>query len=238
MAKMVGFACSIRLQWLNMAAQLTKENLTEAEFKERVNEYLSFEIESPTRLRKTREILMNIWYYESEEMNSVRKEAISLIDKYPEYSSIIHLCMIYLVYPVVADICRFIGRISEFQNEITNATLKQKLYDAWGERGTLETTSRRVTLTLKELDLLRAETKTRYVINKIKVPHENVVNFLLSLAMKIENDGYYTMSQLKDFSILFPVEMNISREQLMADERFAINNFGGEMSVSLKEERA
>ena len=41
MAKMVGYACNIKLQWLNYAVSLLDENLTEAEFKEKMNEYLS-----------------------------------------------------------------------------------------------------------------------------------------------------------------------------------------------------
>ena len=35
MAKMVGYACSIKLQWLNKAVQLIKENLEEIEYKEK-----------------------------------------------------------------------------------------------------------------------------------------------------------------------------------------------------------
>ena len=78
MAKMVGYACSIRLPWLNKAVQMLKENLPEAEYKERMNAYLSFEIDSPTRLRKTREILMNVWYYPSEELEGTRGGLLKL----------------------------------------------------------------------------------------------------------------------------------------------------------------
>ena len=69
----------------------------------------------------------------------------------------------------VKDVCKIMGKLFEFQDEITNPSLKQKLYDAWGERGTLETTTRRITLTLKEMDILRNETKTRYVLHKISI---------------------------------------------------------------------
>lgn len=234
MAKIVGYACSIKLQWLNMAVQLLKENLSKAEYKEKMNEYLSFEIDSPTRLRKTREILMNVWYYDSEEITPIRKEALKLIEKYPEHDTAIHLCLIYLAYPVVADVCKFIGKIFEFQDEVTNSILKQKLYDEWGERGTLETTTRRVTLTLKDMDILRAETKTRYVANKRTISNEKLVNFILSVAMRIDRNSYYSFTGIKDFPILFPFDFNISKEQLMTDERFLINNFGGELTVALK----
>ncbi len=234
MAKMVGYACSIKLQWLNLAVQLLKENLSEVDYKEKMNKYLSFEIDSPTRLRKTREILMNVWYYDSEEIAPIRKEALDLIEKYPEHDAAIHLCLIYLAYPVVADVCKFIGKIFEFQDEVTNAILKQKLYDEWGERGTLEATTRRVTLTLKDMDILKAETKTRYVANKRIISNEKLVNFILSVAMRIAGNNYYSFTVIKAFPFLFPFEFSVSKEQLMTDERFIISNFGGELTVALK----
>ena len=60
MAKIVGLSRNLKLQWLNKVVELASSNLTEQEIKDQLNEYLSFEISSPTNLRKTREILMNI----------------------------------------------------------------------------------------------------------------------------------------------------------------------------------
>ena len=91
MAKRVGYACNIRLPWLNKAVQMLEENLSEVEYKEKMNEYLSFEIDSLTRLRKTREILMNVWYYPSDELENTRTEARVLLDRYPEPVSYTHL---------------------------------------------------------------------------------------------------------------------------------------------------
>jgi hypothetical protein len=161
MAKMVGYACSIRLQWLNKAVQLLSEGLDEEAYKNALNEYLSFEIDSPTRLRKTREILMRIWFYDDESISPVRKEALELINKNSDYAVPVYLCMIYTAYPVFADICKYMGKLFDFQDEITNPMIRQKLYDEWGERGSLEATTRRVTLTLKELGLLEAVKKDK-----------------------------------------------------------------------------
>lgn len=234
MAKTVGYACSIKLQWLNKAIQLLRDNLEEAAYKEKLNEYLAFEIDSPTRLRKTREILMNVWFYDSEGIAPIRQEALSLIEKYPDYAVPVHLCMIYLAYPIVADVCKFIGRIFEFQDEVTNGVLRQKLYDEWGERGTLETTTRRITLTLKEMDILFCETRTRYSLKKQTVINEHIINFILSVAMRIDGKSYYSFSDINAFSILFPFEYRVSKEQLMIDDRFVINTFGGELTISIK----
>ena len=63
MAKMVGLSRNLKLQWLNKVVELALGELTEQEIKDQLNEYLSFEISSQTNIRKTREILMNIWVY-------------------------------------------------------------------------------------------------------------------------------------------------------------------------------
>ena len=55
MAKIVGLSRNLKLQWLNKVVELASSNLTEQEIKDQLNEYLSFEISSPTNLRKTRE---------------------------------------------------------------------------------------------------------------------------------------------------------------------------------------
>ena len=223
------------MQWLNYAVSLLDDNLTEAEFKEKMNDYLSFEIDSPTRLRKSREIIMNTWFYDSDEITPIRQEALTLLKNHPECDVAIHLCLIYLVYPVVADICKFMGRLFEYQDEVMNTVLNQKLYDEWGERTTLQTTCRRVTLTLKDMGILENETRFRYRLNKQTIANPAVVNFILSIAMRIEDSGYYPFVSLTEFDILFPFSYQVTKEQLMKCEKFSMSNFGGELSISLND---
>ena len=197
-----------------------------------MNEYLSFEIDSPTRLRKTREILMNIWYYPSENLDATRVEARALLDEYPEQSAAIQYCMLCLTYPVFADVCKIMGKLFEFQEVVTNLALKQKLYDDWGERGTLEATTRRITLTLKEMDVLRNETKTRYILNKIPVQTEAVLNFVITQGMKLDGSSYYSYTEIGNLYILFPFKYQVSKELLMNEERYTMTGFGGKVTFS------
>lgn len=235
MAKIVGYACALRITWLNMAAEMKRQNLSVDEYKNALNEYLSFEIEKGTvRLRKTRDLLMNIWYYDTEETKDIRSEAMRLLEKYPEYAAAIHLCMIYVVYPVFADICKYMGRLLDFQDDVTNTQLTKKLFDDWGERGTLEATCRRVSLTLKEMGILKTVTQTRYTVSKQSIDPYELVAFLLVVAMRIDKGSYYSFAELKAFYILFPFDFEIEKEKLMSDERFTVTSFGGEITVSLK----
>ena len=82
----------MKLSWLNYAVEILNEHYTVNEYKEALNQYLKFEIESPTQLRKTRDILMNTWYYNKDEMISdIRIKAIELLRKHPEAAPAIHL---------------------------------------------------------------------------------------------------------------------------------------------------
>ena len=61
MAKMVGLARPVKIEWLNRTVELLLDGKSVDEIKADLNEYLSFEIDSPTSLRKTRESLINTW---------------------------------------------------------------------------------------------------------------------------------------------------------------------------------
>ena len=140
---MVGLSRSLKMSWLNKAAELALEDLTENDVKEQLNDYLSYEIQSPTVLRKTREILMNVWIRQDGSPERILLDAKMLFRNYTDYALQIHWCLLMSAYPIFVDVCKLIGKLSQFQDEITLAQIKQKIYDEWGERGSLETTSRR-----------------------------------------------------------------------------------------------
>ncbi len=234
MAKMVGFSRNIKLSWLNKTVELVEAGMTETEIKEQLNEYLSFEITSPTNLRKTREILMYIWVYENESSSMLKSEALRLIQKYPEDSLEIHWCMILATYPVFRDVCRLIGKMSEFQGEITLSQIKQKLFDEWGERSTLFHTTDKMVATMKALGVISSSKPGKYHIEKIRVTNKEITAFMVYARMLIDDAAYYTYSDLGSSEILFPFSYEIEKEALLEDQRFTMNNFGGELSVSLQ----
>lgn len=233
MAKMVGLSRNLKFQWLNKVAELASGELTEQEIKEQLNEYLSFEISSPTNIRKTREILMNIWVYKNEVNSKLRDEAISIIHDVPEYALVIHWCMMMAAYPVFVDMCKLIGKLSEFQDEISLSQIKQRLYDEWGERTTLYHSIDKLISTLKELNVLHCDRPGKYRIAKHTVRNSKVSSFMVYVMMLVDDSGYYSFADLSNAVYFFPFEYQVEKELLLEDSRFAINSFGGELSVSL-----
>lgn len=235
MAKMVGLSRNLKLQWLNKVVELVLEGHTEQEIKDQLNEYLSFEIESPTNIRKTREILMNIWVYDNELSSKIKAPALELIKAYPEYDLVIHWCMMLAAYPVFVDMCKLIGKMSEFQDEITLAQLKQKLFDEWGERTTLFHSIDKLVATLKAFDVMVCDKPGKYHVNKRRVSNPKIVAFMVYAMMLVDDSGYYTFTDINSSTYLFPFEYKMEKETLFEDGRFAMNNFGGELSISLND---
>lgn len=233
MAKMVGLSRNLKLQWLNKVVELTASGLTEQEIKNQLNEYLSFEISSPTNLRKTREILMNIWVYENDISNKLRDEAVGIVRDAPEYALVAHWCMMMATYPVFVDMCKLIGRLSEFQDEITLSQIKQKLYDEWGERTTLYHSIDKLISTLKELSVLQCEKPGKYQIVKHEVRNGRISAFMVYAMMLVDDSGYYSFTDLSNSVYFYPFQYQLEKELLLGDDRFSMNNFGGELSVSV-----
>lgn len=235
MAKMVGLSRNLKLQWLNKVVELVLEKHTEKEIKDQLNDYLSFEIESPTNIRKTREILMNIWVYDNELSSKIKAPALELIKAYPEYDLVIHWCMMMAAYPVFVDMCNLIGKMSEFQDEITLAQLKQKLFDEWGERTTLFHSIDKLVATLKALDVMVCDKPGKYHVNTHRVSNPRIVAFMVYAMMLVDDSGYYTFTNINSSTYFFPFEYKMEKETLFEDGRFAMNNFGGELSISLND---
>ena len=234
MAKMVGLSRNLKLPWLNEVVRLYEEGLDEDQIKEQLNDYLGYEISSPTNIRKTREILMNIWVYKNDYTDVLREEALRLIRRDSDYSLPVHWCMMLAAYPVFQDMCRLIGKIGEFEEAITTKQIKQKLFDEWGERSTLYHSSDKLIATLKAMDVLESEKVGVYSIKKHTLSKPEIVNFLLYAMMKIDDAGYYSLLNMENSMYLFPFEYKVSKEGIMEDDRFIMGTFGGEISFSLK----
>lgn len=234
MAKMVGLSRNLKEPWLNKVAELAIEGLPQEEVKTQLNDYLGYEIESPTNLRKTREILMNVWIYDNDYSEKLFSEAKKLYRNYPDYSLEIHWCLLLAAYPVFGDVCKLIGKMSQFQDEITLVQIKQKLFDEWGERTTLYHSMDKLIATMKALGVISGD-KGKYRINKFQIKNQKIVMFMVYTMMCIDNSGYYTFLDLSSSPLFFPFEFTPDKADMMEDDRFIFSNFGGESTIGIKE---
>lgn len=234
MAKMVGMNVVIKQGWTKKAVALLDEQLTEEQFKAILNEHLSFEIDSAINLRKAREILMRVWFRETEGVERLQAEGRALAVKYPDQLAAINWCMTALVFPAFADIAKLMGKMFEFQDVTTTTQIKQKMFDEWGETGTLQTVVSKIVGTMREIGGISSEKAGWQEAAHIQVNNEEVISFMLRVAMTLDGSGYYTFSSLTEFSFLFPFEYRMTKEQLMQDEKFTLSTFDAALCAALK----
>ncbi|WP_243186893.1 hypothetical protein [Clostridium muellerianum] len=232
MAKIVGLSRPIKLEWLNKAVDLLKQGKSEEEIKNELNEYLSFEITSPTNLRKTREILMTIWIKTPDEFVSIKKLALELYDNENVNKILIHWCMILLTYPVFLDVCALIGKLIDIQETFTTAWLKQKLFDIWGERTTLLHSVDKMLQTLKCLGVVENQKKGEYKASLIDIKNEKAVTLILLAIIATNSKAYYEIAELSQVPYMFPFSYSVSHELLYSSDLFVLNNFGGKVVVT------
>lgn len=234
MAKRVGLSRNLKLPWLNKTAELCLEGLSDSEIRDQLNEYLSFEIGSPTNLRKTREILMNTWVFREDDQKTHRDEGLHLMNMDPDNALPIHWCQMLVTYPVFADITRLIGKMSEFEDTLSTAQIKRKLFDEWGERTTLHHSADKLLATLKAMDAIEPLKTGIYIIKKHPIRDKNVIHYLLWTMMTIYQRDYYSFNDLLSPPFMFPFIYQIKKEDILSDSRFALNSFGGELTIGLK----
>lgn len=87
----------------------------------------------------------------------------------------------------------------------------------------MQTISRRVTLTLKELGFLTAPSRTCYALEKHHIHSLDVVGFVLCIAMKIDDGSYYSFAGLNEFYLLFPFEYTVSKEAVGTRRPFRVD---------------
>ena len=75
----------------------------------------------------------------------------------------------------------------------------------------------------------------KYHVNTHRVNNPEVVAFMVYTMMIVDNRGYYTFAEINSSVYFFPFEYKIEKETLFEDSRFVMNNFGGELSISLNE---
>lgn len=234
MAKMVGFTRILRLPWLDKAMELAARGLTLEQMKEELEDYLSFEIDSDTNRRKTREILITMWGRDNGVTERLRADGLELAASHPDKRIAVHWGMLMAAFPVFVDIVRLIGRMCDYQEEFTTAQVKQKVFDEWGERTTIVKGSEKIVASLNQFGVIERVTRGRYRVANPIALDEDLTNYLIFADMLVNQTSYRSFSELQNVSELFPFVCNVSKERLVEDKRFETSTFGGEFSVGIR----
>ncbi len=228
MAKMVGLSRAIKIEWLNKVVDLIIEGMSPENIKEALNDYISFEIKSRDNIRKSRDILLNLWVYpfEDEKANLIRQEALEALKNGNEDKLAMHWCMLLLYYPVFVDVTGMIGKLSAMQDSFSLAWLKDKMFEEWGERTTLLHSLDKIMQTLRQIGAVESKGGV-YTVCNYDVKNNDTKKILLKTVLALKMQAYYEPSELAKIPQMFPFEYTIDSELIFGNQDFEMGNFGG-----------
>lgn len=235
MSKVIGMSRNINLDWLNETANLVLVDKSEVEIKESLNEYLGFTINSPTNLRKTREILMNIWVRTEEKNLAIKKLALDLVNTNKTLNKLVaHWCMMLLAYPVFGDIVTAIGKMADKEFDITTAQVKTRMFDVWGERSTLYHSIDKNIKTLKDIGTLGTIKTGLYKVEKFEIEDEKAVTLIVATLLMLKDKLYMRIEELENSYEFYPFKYEVDLESIQLSDMFSLDKFGGEIVISNK----
>ncbi len=234
MSKAVVFARPIKPEWLDKIVEMLLLGRNRDEIKQSMNEYLARDIGSDTNLRKTREILMNIWVDIDDCNLNFREKALEVFRNSHQSERIaIHWAMMLLAFPIFRDICTIIGKLADMQEEISLSQINRRIFEIWGERSTLIYAVPRNVKTMKDCGVLVQPRHGVYKVVQRKIRNKDVACLLIQAVFKTSDKLYHSFSHIDKYRELFPFIMDIGIDDLNRREMFRLDRIGGETVVSI-----
>ena len=224
MSKMVGFSRPVKLEWLDKVAELVMLDKEEETIKAELHEFLSFEIASPTNLRKTREILLSIWVRCPEK---IKKMAIKAMKGNKNERLAVHWSLVMLAYPVFLDSAAYMGKVTKLQSTFTATWLKEKLSEIWGERDTMLESVSRITNSMRSMGILEVIKQGEYKTNSFVIASNECVEFISMVILQIAEKAYYEIDELPNVPYMFPFEFELTHEIVYNSTCLNISNMSG-----------
>jgi hypothetical protein len=235
MSKAVVFARAIKPEWLDKTVEILFKTQNRDEVKQNINEYLAHYIESSTNVRKTREILMNVWVDIDDNNLPFREKALELFKNSPQSDRLaIHWAMMLLAFPIFRDLCAIIGKLIDMQEEILLSQVKRRVFEIWGERSTLIHSVPKNIKTLKDCGVLEQVRPGVYKVIKHEIMNRDVVCLLIHAVFKTGDKLYYRFLSIDKLKELFPFIINIGIDELNQSGVFKLDRIGGETVVSIQ----
>lgn len=237
MSKQVGMSRNISLDYLNKTIELMENEDDFEKIKEDLREYIGLYIDDNTNIRKTANILSNIWLEEDDENKNIKDYARKIVkSKNDNLKLVAHWCMMLITYKVFEDITSVIGKLEYMQVEIASRFIREKMTDIWGERPTLIHAIPKNIRTMRDIGVLEPVKYGVYKVKKHRVDDERAKILIAATLIHLKDKLYLSIDELMDDSLMFPFDYSFDVGVLEKSNMFSFDRFGGELVISLKED--
>ena len=236
MDKGIGFNRTIKLRWLNAAANLRSQTDDLATLRQGLEEVLIDDMQGVDARRKTIDVLVNIWAKASEVSPSLHAAALELLPEVSEPQRIwLHYGLTLVYFPFFRQCASIIGQIARVRDTFTRQMIKDRLAGEMGHFGSLNRSAERVMASLVDWNILIQQNKTenRLAVPPLGIENLGVQSWLLACALFSHPANELPFTDLLNLPELFPFRFTVKLDDLRRSNKFIIQRQGGWEMVRL-----
>jgi hypothetical protein len=236
MNKDIGFNRNVKLDWLDAAASFVAESDDPSEIRERLEEVLAQDISGVEAIRKSVDILINIWHKNKERYPDLIDFAIKHFQEtfYPSDRLWLHYGLTSLYFSFFRETASVIGKLSKRGSLITNKEVIKQLISERGHLGSMERSAQRIVSSLRDWEVLVDSDqafayKARY--REFETKSLELEAWLLQCAFIGKNVEQIPYDDLIRLPELFPFNIKIGLDYLRRNTPFSVYRAGGGINM-------
>jgi hypothetical protein len=234
--KGIGFNRNIKLEWLNATAAFCAEADDPTEIRTRLEPILSQDRTGVEAIRKSIDILINIWLKSREIAPDLQQQAVTTFQEttVPDDRIWLHCGLTMLTYPFFRQCTTAIGQLGRHRETFRKMDVFKRLSAERGQLGSLERSVRRVISSLRSWGIL-VEGKERYTycprFQSFGASQTGLEAWLLACAMQAHPVEELPFNDLIALPALFPFYFTITVNDLRDHPSFEIQRQGISMDM-------
>lgn len=234
MAKPITFSRNLNIDWLNAVADYRLAGMTREDAASTLNTLVGQRIASKDNIRKSRTLLLSIWY---DNAPWFLEQAETACRGLPHTQWLpVHWALMLAKFPIFHDVCDVAGKLLEYKECITLAQIKQRVFEKWGARNTMLHTLPKVVQTLKDIQALEpGKEKGTYSSHHWIVDDVKVVTLLTAALLVCNDRPHMTWSAISQDPAIFPFEIRgVGQADVVSCERLSLERSGNDVVIRLK----
>lgn len=231
MDKGIGFNRTVFRSWLDATAAFCAETDDADEIRARLEPVVGQHLTGDEAIRKTVDVLLNIWIKTRETAPALRDEAVDWFHTSPIVGDRLwlHYGLSLLAYSFFRECAAIVGRFGRVEGRVTTRRVKDRMAAELGHLGSLDRSVERVVASLRDWDIL-TETDERYVYqpqrNALAASEVELEAWLLACALQAHPAEELPFADLLRLPELFPFRFTLSARDLRTDPRFEVQRQG------------
>lgn len=234
MSRFIGLDRKLQLSWLDITAGLCQEGLEPTTIAEKLDRHLAYEIQGDEARSKTITVLKRIWVTMPENSEPFRKEALQLVALVdPDERLWVHWGMSLLAYPFFRDVAATVGQLGRLQGSLSQAQVKRRMIESWGERTTLIRAVQRLLRTFVEWEVMKDtnERGSYELASSQLTENRKLALWLLECALVSGEADQVLLTELGQLSCLFPFDLLSFILEVRNSKQFRISRQGLDLEM-------